>query len=39
MEVGGTGDSIRVPLEAKPGEKLDAAQIETCLGYTTMKLQ
>ena len=31
MEVIGAGDSIRVRLEAKPGEKLDAAQVETCL--------
>ncbi len=39
MEVTAAGDSIRVRLETKPGEKLDAAQIETCLDYTTTKLQ
>lgn len=39
MEVTGAGDSITVRLETKPGEKLDAAQVETCLDYTTTKLQ
>jgi hypothetical protein len=39
MEVAGAGDSIRVRLEIKPGEKLNAAQIETCLDYATTKLQ
>ena len=39
MEVAGAGDSIRVRLEAKPGEKLDVAQIETCLDYTTTEPQ
>jgi len=37
MEVAGVGDSIQIRLETKPGEKLDAAQIETCLEYTTTK--
>jgi hypothetical protein len=39
MEVTAAGDSITVRLETKPGEKLDAAQIETCLDYTTTTLQ
>ena len=39
IEVTGAGDSILVRLETKPGEKLAAAHIETCLEYTTAKHQ
>ena len=39
MDVTVAADSIQVRLQAKPGEKLDASQIETCLDYTTTKLQ
>jgi hypothetical protein len=39
MEVIGAGDAITVRLETKPGERLDAAQIETCLDYTTANVK
>ena len=39
IEVIDAGDSIRVRLETRPGETLDAAKIETCLDYTTTKNQ
>lgn len=39
MEVSEAGDSIRVRLATKPGEKLNAAQIESCLAHTTGKLE
>lgn len=38
MEVTGAGDSITVRLQTKPGEKLDTAQIESCLDYTAAKI-
>ena len=38
MEVTDAGDSITVRLEAKPGENLDSAQIETCLDYAVEKI-
>lgn len=39
MEVSNARDSIQVRLATKPGEKLNTAQIETCLAYTTEKHQ
>lgn len=39
IEVSNAGGSIQVRLATKPGEKLNAAQIDTCLAYTTRKLQ
>jgi hypothetical protein len=39
IEVESDAGSIRVRLEVKPGEKLDAAPIQTCLEYTTEKLR
>lgn len=35
MAVEDSGDSIVLRIEAKPGAKLDHAQIESCLDYTT----
>lgn len=35
MEVRNGVDLITIRLEAKPGETLDASQIEACLDYTT----
>jgi hypothetical protein len=39
MNVEQAGDSIRIRLETKPGEKLDASEIAACLDYTTAKLE
>jgi hypothetical protein len=38
MEVEQTGDSIRIRLQAKPGEEIDTSEIEACLDYTTAKV-
>lgn len=39
LKVSNVGDSITVRLATKPGEKLDTAQIETCVVYTTGKIE
>ncbi len=39
IEVQDSGDAIVVRLEAKPGEKLDIGQLETCLDYTTEQMR
>lgn len=38
MEVKEEGGLIRIHLEPKPGEKIDAAEIAACLDYTTAKV-
>ena len=38
MTVEDSGDSIVLRIEAKPGAKLDPAQIESCLDYTTNRI-
>ena len=39
MELTVAADSIQLRLQAKPGEKVDATQTETCLDSTTTKLR
>ena len=38
MKVEQSGDSIRIHLEPKPGERLDITEIAACLDYTTDKV-
>jgi hypothetical protein len=38
MDAKQSGDSIKLRLEAKAGEKFDASEIAACLDYTTQKL-
>lgn len=38
MEVGGGEDEVRVRLDPKPGERLDAEQVVACLDYTLSQL-
>lgn len=38
MEVEQVGDSIRLRLEAKPGERFDTSEIAACLDYATGRL-
>ena len=38
MRVEQSGDSIRIQLEPRPGERLDVAEIAACLDYTTDKV-
>jgi hypothetical protein len=37
MQIHQAPDRIQLSLEAKPGEKFDAAEIAACLDYTTKK--
>lgn len=38
MRVEQSGDSIRIQLEPKPGERLNVTEIAECLDYTTDKV-
>ena len=38
MEVGGGEDEVRIRLDPKPGERLDAEQVAACLDYTLSQL-